>query len=63
VVGHVTRYVYSPRLAHNIALVNVPSALAAPGTRVWLDAGNGWREAEITALPWIPAEKVIPHFS
>ena len=63
VVGHVTRYVYSPRLAHNIALVNVPHGLATPGTAIWLDAGDGWRQAEVTALPWISAEKVIPDFS
>jgi aminomethyltransferase len=63
VVGHVTRYVYSPRLEHNIALVNVPRDFATPGTAIWLDAGDGWRQAEVTALPWIPAEKVIPDFS
>ena len=63
VVGHVTRYVYSPRLAHNIALINVPHGLATPGTAIWLDAGDGWRQAEVTALPWISAEKVIPDFS
>ena len=59
VVGHVTRYAYSPRLEHNIALVNLPSALATPGTAISLDAGDGWRPAEIVNIPWIPAEKTI----
>ena len=60
VVGHVTRYCWSPRLEHNIALVNVPAALAAPGTALSLDASDGWREATVVDIPWIPAEKVIP---
>jgi aminomethyltransferase len=62
VVGHVTRYCYSPRLEHNIALVNVPTALATPGTPLSLDTGEGWRDAEVVEMPWIPAEKVIPAF-
>jgi len=60
VVGHVTRYAYSPRLKHNIALVNLPMALAAPGTPISLDAGDGWRSAEVVDIPWIAAEKLIP---
>ncbi len=60
VVGHVTRYAYSPRLEHNIALVNLPVALAAPGTPILLDAGDGWRSAEVVDIPWITAEKTIP---
>ena len=62
VVGHVTRYCWSPRLEHNIALINVPAALAATGTQLSLDAGDGWRDAEIVDIPWIPPEKVIPAF-
>ena len=62
VVGHVTRYCWSPRLEHNIALINVPSALAATGTQLSLDAGDSWRDAEIVDMPWIPPEKVIPAF-
>ena len=61
-VGHVTRYAYSPRLEHNIALVNVPTHLAKPGTPISIDAGDSWRDAEIVDIPWIPAEKVIPAF-
>jgi glycine cleavage system aminomethyltransferase T len=60
VVGHVTRYAYSPRLEHNIALVNLPTALSAPGTPISLDAGDGWRSAEVVDIPWIAAEKTIP---
>jgi len=60
VVGHVTRYAYSPRLEHNIALVNLPTALSAPGTPISLDAGDGWRTAEVVDIPWIAAEKTIP---
>jgi aminomethyltransferase len=62
VVGHVTRYCWSPRLKHNIALVNVPTAVAATGTTLSLDAGDSWREAEVVDTPWVPAEKVIPAF-
>jgi aminomethyltransferase len=62
VVGHVTRYCWSPRLEHNIALINVPTAFAATGTTLSLDAGDGWRETEVVDIPWVPAEKVIPAF-
>ena len=62
VIGHVTRYCWSPRLKHNIALVNLPSALAVTGTALLLDAGDGWRDAEVVDIPWIPPEKVIPAF-
>jgi len=62
VIGHVTRYCWSPRLKHNIALVNVPSALAVTGTALLLDAGDSWRDAKIVDIPWIPSEKVIPAF-
>ena len=62
VVGHVTRYCWSPRLEHNIALVNVPTSLSEPGTALSLDSGDGWREATVVNIPWFPAEKVIPQF-
>jgi glycine cleavage system aminomethyltransferase T len=60
VIGHVTRYCWSPRLEHNIALINVPTAMAVPGTALSLDAGDSWRAAEVVDIPWIPAEKTIP---
>ena len=63
VIGHVTRYCWSPRLDHNIALINVPIALATPGTVLSLDTGDGWREAEVVEIPWIPSEKAIPAFN
>ena len=60
VAGHLTRCVYSPRLQHNIALVNLPVEYAAPGTLIELDLPEGQRSAEVVALPWFPAEKKIP---
>lgn len=60
VAGHLTRCVYSPRLKHNIALVNLPTEFAEPGTTIELHLPEGIREAEVVALPWFPAEKKIP---
>lgn len=60
VVGHITRCCYSPRLEHNIALVNVPSELAEPGTNVQLDIRGTLVDAEIAALPWFESHKKIP---
>ena len=60
VVGHITRCCYSPRLAHNIALVNVPTELAEPGTKVKLDIRGELVDAEIVALPWFQSHKTIP---
>jgi aminomethyltransferase len=60
VVGHITRCCYSPRLEHNIALVNVPTELSEPGTKVQLDIRGERVDAEIVALPWFGSHKVIP---
>jgi aminomethyltransferase len=60
VVGHITRCCYSPRLEHNIALVNVPTALSKPGTRIQLDIRGELIDAEIVALPWFESHKKIP---
>ena len=60
VVGHITRCVFSPRLKHNIALVNLPTELTAPGTNIKLDTHDGWQDAEVVKLPWFPSQKVIP---
>ena len=60
VVGHITRCCYSPRLEHNIALVNVPTELAEPGTKVKLDIRGELVDAEIVALPWFKSHKTIP---
>lgn len=60
VVGRITRCCYSPRLEHNIALVNVPTELAEPGTKVKLDIRGELVDAEIVALPWFGSHKTIP---
>ena len=60
VVGHITRCCYSPRLEHNIALLNGPTELAAPGTQVQLDIRGTLVDAEIAALPWFQSHKKIP---
>jgi glycine cleavage system aminomethyltransferase T len=60
VVGRITRCCYSPRLEHNIALVNVPTELSEPGTKVQLDIRGDRVDAEIVALPWFESHKKIP---
>ena len=60
IAGHLTRCVYSPRLEHNIALVNLPTEYAKPGTAIELHLPEGMRQAEVVALPWFTAEKKIP---
>ena len=60
VVGRITRCCYSPRLEHNIALVNVPTELSEPGTKVQLDIRGTLVDAEIVALPWFESHKIIP---
>ena len=60
IVGRITRCCYSPRLEHNIALVNVPTDLSEPGTKVQLDIRGTIVEAEIVALPWFESHKKIP---
>ena len=59
-VGHITRCCYSPRLEHNIALVNLPVDLAEPGTAISLDIGGEWREATVCAIPWFTSIKKLP---
>ncbi len=61
-VGHATRYVFSPRLGHNIAIVNLAREYAASGTEISIDVGGEWRKATIVSMPWFPPEKVIPAF-
>ncbi len=60
VVGRITRCCYSPRLEHNIALVNVPTELSELGTKVQLDIRGTLVDAEIVALPWFESHKKIP---
>ncbi len=59
-VGHITRCVYSPRLKHNIALVNLPTELTKPGTDIKLDTHDGWQDAKVVELPWFSPQKIIP---
>ena len=60
VVGHITRCCYSPRLKHNIALLNVSTELSEPGTRVRLDIRGSLVDAEIVTLPWFSSHKTMP---
>ncbi len=61
VVGHLTRCCFSPRLEHNIGLVNVAAGYAAPGSSVQIEVpGEGVRQATVVALPWFESERKIP---
>ena len=57
VIGHVTRYCWSPAGAQHRTDQRAP-----PGHRHRAVAGrgDGWREATVVDTPWIPSEKVIP---
>ena len=59
-VGHVTRAAWSPRLEKFIGFVNIPTELAAVGTRLTVVSGNGMLGIMVVATPFIAAEKVIP---
>jgi aminomethyltransferase len=60
VVGHVTDACWSPRLEKNIGYVWVPIALAAPGTRLDIDADDGSRTGVTAAVPFIDPNKEVP---
>jgi glycine cleavage system aminomethyltransferase T len=47
-------------LGHNIALVNLPVALAEPGTKISLYIVGEWRDATVCALPWFDSIKNLP---
>ncbi len=59
-VGHVSRCVWSPRLARNIGFANVPSELTPTGTRLRIWTPDGERSATVVEAPWFPAQKSIP---
>ena len=59
-VGHVTDACWSPRLEKNIGYVWVPIALAAPGTRLEVEADDGQRAGATAALPFIDPQKKVP---
>ena len=59
-IGHITRCVWSPRLAKNIGFANIPVEHAAYGTRLVVSTPHGDRQATACAWPWIKAQKTIP---
>lgn len=54
VVGKLTSLTWSPRLETNIALGLVSPALAAPGSALDVETWDGWSQATVTALPFLP---------
>jgi glycine cleavage system aminomethyltransferase T len=52
-VGHLTRCAYSPRLARNIGLVNVPAEIAGEGSQLLLATPTGQRTMRVVATPWV----------
>jgi len=59
-VGHVTDACWSPRLEKNIGYVWVPIGLAAPGTRLDVEAEDGGRGGTTSGLPFIDPQKRVP---
>jgi glycine cleavage system aminomethyltransferase T len=59
-VGKVTSAIWSPRLERNIGYCWVPSALAAPGTRLDVETEWGARGAVVVPMPFVDPEKRIP---
>ncbi|HEY5657946.1 MAG TPA: glycine cleavage T C-terminal barrel domain-containing protein [Myxococcota bacterium] len=59
VVGHLTRCVHSPQLQKNIGFVNVPTARAAPGSELHIDADDGRRSARVIPVPFVAPKKRI----
>ncbi len=60
IIGLVTSAVYSPRLKRNIGYALVPTAHAAMGTALQVDASRGRASASVVALPFIDPRKRIP---
>ena len=58
-IGHVTRCVHSPQLKKNIGFVNVPSAHAAPGSKVRIEIPSGGADAVVVKTPSIESKKRI----
>ena len=59
-VGHVTRCSWSPRLERNIGLVNIPTALAEPGTALQIETLDDMRDAVVVQTPWFKSITRIP---
>jgi aminomethyltransferase len=53
-VGKLTSLTYSPRLERNIAIGQLPPALAAPGTALSVETWDGLRSATVTTMPFLP---------
>jgi aminomethyltransferase len=53
-VGRVTSGTFSPSLQRPIAMAYVPTAMAAPGTRLKLSQRGKLFEAEVAAMPFVP---------
>ncbi|MEH6588543.1 MAG: glycine cleavage T C-terminal barrel domain-containing protein [Halioglobus sp.] len=60
-IGHLTRCCFSPRLEHNIGLVNIPTALTTPGTIVGVKVtDDDVRQATVVELPWFKSITKMP---
>lgn len=59
-IGRVTRCAHSPRLQRNIGFANVPVTHAMIGACLDILTPDGPRTAQVTAWPWVPAEKTLP---
>jgi aminomethyltransferase len=55
VIGVLTSGGYSPTLKESIGLGYVPTALASPGNRIFVDVRGKSLAAEVAALPFVPA--------
>ena len=58
-VGAMTSWVYSPRLEKNIGFARLPTALAALGTALTVDAPAGPRAAEVVKRPFFDPERKL----
>ena len=54
-VGHVTSGAYGPSVGAPVAMGYVPTALAAPGTRLWGEVRGKRLPVRVARLPFIPA--------
>ena len=57
-VGRITSLTFSPRLKTNIALAIVDTAAAESGQTLIADTWDGDRDAQVTALPFVPKRQI-----
>ena len=62
-VGEVTSAVYSPRLEKNIGFALLEIEHAETGNVLTVDTPEGQRRLEVTTMPFIDPEKVLPRKS